>query len=132
MIRAIAFLMVMVLAAGCATKDEKARTNIARTWRISKVFQNGSDVTTSYLDTHVDYKISFTNSGSFQEDYRPFSGGDLLTVTGTWDFSDGSSKITLVDNNRTRLFSVDALDEDNFNVTDLGSSTNREIQFIPN
>lgn len=120
-----------MVSAGCATKDEKARTNIARTWRITKVFQNGSDVTTTYLDTRQEYRLTFSNSGSFTESYRPFSGGNQINVSGTWVFSDGINKVTLTDANQTRVYQVDELSEDNFNITDLGSSSEREIQFVP-
>ena len=40
----IAVLLVVMVSTGCATKDEKARNNIAQSWRISKVFQNENDV----------------------------------------------------------------------------------------
>lgn len=127
----VAILLVVMVSAGCATKDEKARNNISRTWKISKVFQNGSDVTDSYLDSHVEYRLRFTSSGSFEESYYPFSGGSQLKTSGTWVFSDGVNKVTLTGGNQTRVYEIDQLDEDNFNITDLGSSNNREIQFVP-
>jgi hypothetical protein len=127
----IAILLVVMVSAGCATKDEKARTNISKTWRISKVFQNGNDVTTTYLETHEDYRLKFTNTGNFQETFKPFSGGDPISVSGSWFFSDGIKKVTLSDGNQTRVYQVDQLDEDNFNITDLGSTNNREILFVP-
>lgn len=127
----IAVLLVVMVIAGCATRDEKARNNISNTWRISKVFQNGNDVTESYLESRVDYRISFTRSGEFQENYAPFSGGEPISISGNWVFSDGINKITLTDANLTRVYQVDELSEDNFNVTDQGSSNGREIQFVP-
>ena len=127
----IAVLLVVMVSAGCATRDEKARNNISNTWRISKVFQNGNDVTESYLESRVDYRISFTRSGEFQENYAPFSGGEPISISGNWVFSDGINKITLTDANLTRVYQVDELSEDNFNVTDQGSSNGREIQFVP-
>lgn len=127
----IAVLLVIMVSAGCATRDEKARNNISNTWRISKVFQNGNDVTESYLESRVDYRISFTRSGAFQENYAPFSGGEPISISGNWVFSDGINKITLTDANLTRVYQVDELSEDNFNITDQGSSNGREIQFVP-
>lgn len=127
----IAVLLVVMVSAGCATRDEKARNNISNTWRISKVFQNGNDVTESYLESRVDYRISFTRSGAFQENYAPFSGGEPISISGNWVFSDGINKITLTDANLTRVYQVDELSEDNFNITDQGSSNGREIQFVP-
>lgn len=127
----VAILMVVMVSAGCATKDEQARNNISKTWQISKVFQNGSEVTTSYLETHVDYRLQFTASGSFTERYQPGSGETQFNISGTWVFSDGINKITLTDGNQTRVFSIDALDKEVLNIKDLGSTNNREIQFVP-
>jgi hypothetical protein len=131
MTRIAAYLLVLLIAAGCATKDEKARTNIAKTWKISKVFQNGTDVTTTYTDTRENYRLSFTNGGTFQESYLVSSGGGQVNVSGSWVFSDGISKVTLTDGTQTRVYQVDLLDEDNFNITDLGSTNDREILFVP-
>jgi len=125
-----AFMLIVMVSVGCATKDERARTNLAQTWRISKVFQNNQDVTTTYLDARVNYRLSFTNAGAFQERYLPFSGGDQITVNGTWVFSDGVNKVTLTDGNQTRVYQVDLLDKENFNITDLGSTNNRKIEFV--
>lgn len=129
--RLVAYLLVMFVVVGCATKAEKARTNIAQTWKISKVFQNGIDVTTTYMETRENYRISFTNGGTFQESYLLSVGGNPVNVSGSWVFSDGIRKVTLTDGNQTRVYEVDLLDENNFNITDLGSTNNREIQFIP-
>ncbi|MCF8463811.1 MAG: DUF5004 domain-containing protein [Flavobacteriales bacterium] len=127
----IAVLLVVMVSAGCATKDEQARNNISKTWRISKVFQNGSDVTTAYIQTHVDYRLQFTASGLFTEQYKPGTGETQLNISGTWVFSDGVNKVTLTDANQTRVFAIDALDKEVLNIKDLGSTNNREIQFVP-
>ena len=120
-----------MVAAGCATKDEKARTNIAQTWRISKVFQNGNDVTSSYTSSRIDYRLNYSNNGGFTESYYPFSGASQITNAGTWYFSDGVNKVSMEDNNQSRIYEVDLLDEDHYNITDLGSSNQRQIEFIP-
>jgi len=124
-------MIMVVVAGGCATKDEKARTNIAQVWRISKVLQNGSDVTTTYTDSRISYRISFSSSGAFLERYYPFSGADEISVSGTWFFSDGIRKVSLDDNNQARVYQIDLLEEDNFNITDLGSTNSRQIEFVP-
>ncbi len=129
--RVIGLLLVIVVATGCATKEEKARTNIAQVWRIDKVFQNGADVTTNYTNTRIDYMISFDNNGTFLESYYPSSGGSQIVVNGTWFFTDGVSKVALDDSNQSRIYQIDLLEEDNFNITDLGSSNNRQIEFVP-
>jgi hypothetical protein len=128
----ITVLLVVMVSAGCATKDEQARKNIAQTWRISKVFQDGNDITTTYLDTRQDYRLRLSNNGTFTETYRTFSGATPLNIPGTWVFSDGIKKVTLTDDNQTRLYQVDELSEDNLNITDLGSFNEREIQFVRN
>ncbi len=127
----VAILLVVMVGVGCATKDERARNNISKTWRISKVFQNGNDVTESYLETRANYRIKFNSSGSFEESYSPFSGGTTENITGTWVFSDGTNKVTLTDNSQTRVYQINELDKDVLNIKDLGSTNNREIQFVP-
>ena len=126
----IAVLLVVMVSTGCATKDEKARKNIAQSWRISKVFQNENDVTVTYLDTRLEYRLSLSNNGTFTESYRPFSGSNLINISGSWVFSDGINKVTLTDGNQTRIYQIDDLSEDNFNITDLGSTNNLEILFV--
>ncbi|HAP70464.1 MAG TPA: hypothetical protein DCR04_12210 [Flavobacteriales bacterium] len=126
----IAVLLVVMVSTGCATKDEKARKNIAQSWRISKVFQNENDVTVTYLDTRLEYRLSLSNNGTFTESYRPFSGSNLINISGSWVFSDGINKVTLTDGNQTRIYQIDELSEDNFNITDLGSTNNLEILFV--
>ncbi len=126
----IAVLLVVMVSTGCATKDEKARNNIAQSWRISKVFQNENDVTVTYLDTRLEYRLSLSNNGTFTESYRPFSGSNLINISGSWVFSDGINKVTLTDGNQTRIYQIDELSEDNFNITDLGSTNNLEILFV--
>ncbi len=127
----IGILLVVMVSAGCATKEEKARTNITRAWRISKVFLNGNDVTSTYLESKVEYSLTFSNSGSFAESYRPFSGTDVLNVSGIWAFSDGINKVTLTSSSQTRLYQIDELSQSNLNITDLDLSNNHEIQFVP-
>ncbi|MGB0368336.1 MAG: hypothetical protein ACPGD8_02955 [Flavobacteriales bacterium] len=129
--RLILLLMVAAIATGCATKQEQANTNLAQVWRISKVLENGDDITSSYTSNRITYRLSFNNSGSFLETYFPFSGAPEVSVSGSWFFSDGINKISLDDNHQSRIYQVDLLDEDNFNITDLGSSNERQIEFVP-
>lgn len=129
--RIFVFILLITISSGCATKLEKARTNITRTWQISAVFENGLDVTVAFLQSRADYRIDFNNGGDFVETYFPFSGGLLTTVPGTWVFSDGINKITLTDNNQTRVYQIERLDEEHLNITDLGSNNNTELQMVP-
>ncbi|MFT5311053.1 MAG: hypothetical protein ACI8VL_001966 [Bacteroidia bacterium] len=127
----IGLLMIAAIATGCATKDEKARTNLTQVWRVSKVLENGADVTSSYTNSRVTYRLSFDGNGSFLESYFPFSGAPQVSVSGTWFFSDGINKISLDDSNQSRIYQVDLLDEEHLNITDLGSSNERQIEFVP-
>lgn len=121
--------MVAAIATGCATKEEKARTNLTQIWKVNKVLENGNDVTATFNNSQVGYRISFDNNGSFLETYS--FNSDQVSINGTWFFSDGISKISLEDNNQSRIYQIDLLDEDHFNITDLGSSNQRQIEFIP-
>lgn len=127
----IILLLALMVTAGCATKVEKAQENIARTWRISKVYQNEDDVTESYTESREEYRLTFKTNGTFTESYRPFSGADVLNVSGTWVFSDGINKITLTTSSQSRVYQIDALSATNLHITDLGSSNKLEILFVP-
>ena len=129
--KAVVFLLVIMVGIGCATREEQARTNIVRTWKILRVFQNDLDVTNEYLDSHIDYRLSFDNNGNFSERYYPFNGSDLVTVTGTWLFTDGIDKLTLTDNNQSRVFQIDLLDKDNLTITNLSASSGRKFEMVP-
>lgn len=123
--------MVVIVGVGCATKAEKAKTNIAQTWKIFKVYQNDQDITSTYTATHINYRLTLDNDGGFNESYYPESGGQLVEVTGSWLFTDGIRKVTLTDGNQTRIFQIDQLDKDNFNITDLSANSNgRRFELI--
>lgn len=128
----IVLLAVVLMTLGCATKEEQARTDILGEWRIEVVFEDGQDVTSDYTNTRVNYRISFDNNSSFQENYQVFAGGDNVTVNGSWDLSDKATKLTLSGNNQVRVYQIDKLDEDELNVTDLSSNNDRLIEFVPN
>lgn len=128
--KVIAFMLVVMVSVGCATKEERAKTNLTRTWEIFKVYQNDQDVTEAYLSNHINYRLTFNGDGDFEEKYFPESGGALVTINGTWLFSDGIRKITLTDNNQSRIFEIDLLDEDNFNIIDLGSTNGRRFELV--
>lgn len=127
----IGFLVIVAISTGCATREERARTDLTQVWRISKVLENGSDVTNNYTSTRISYRISFDGNGTFFESYFPFSGANEVSVSGTWFFSDGISKLSLDDSNQARIYQIDLLEEDKFNITDLGSNNERQIEFVP-
>ena len=129
--KSLLFLLVVLIGVGCATKQEKARTDIQGTWRIDKVYESGQEVTSTYLNTRVNYRITFNNNNSFQESYQLFAGGDDVVINGSWDFSDGVSQLTLNDNNQSRVFSISKLNEDELNITDLGSNNDRMLELVP-
>ena len=129
--KSLLFLLVVMIGVGCATKEEQARTNIQGTWRIELVTENGLDVTTEYMSTRVNYRITFDGDNGFIEIYQQFVGGDDVVINGSWDFSDKATQLILTDNNQSRVFTIDKLDEDELNVTDQGSNNNRKIEFVP-
>ncbi len=120
-----------MIVSGCATKDEKARNNIQGSWQIEFVSENGQDVTAEYTLTLVNYRITFDNNGGFVERYQQTAGGEEIVTPGTWFFTDNSTQLTLTSNGQNRLYRIDKLDEDELNVTDVGSTNNRMIQYVP-
>jgi hypothetical protein len=125
------FLLVVMIGVGCATNEEQARTDIQGTWKIDLVTENGQDVTSAYMSTRVNYRITFDGDNGFIEIYQQFVGGDNVVINGSWDFSDKATQLILTDNNQSRVFSIDKLDEDELNLTDQGSNDNRKLQLIP-
>lgn len=125
------FLLVVMIGVGCATKEEQARTDIQGTWKIDLVTENGQDVTAAYMSTRVNYRITFDGDNGFIEIYQQFVGGDDVVINGSWDFSDKATQLILTDNNQSRVFSIDKLDDDELNLTDQGSNDNRKLQLIP-
>ena len=127
--RFIGFLLVAAIFTGCATKEEKARTNLTQVWKVHKVLENGNDVTANFNNSQVEYRMSFDNNGSFLETYS--FNSNQVSVNGTWFFSDGINKISLEDSNQSCIYQVNLLDENQFNITDLGSSSDRLVEFVP-
>ncbi|MBL4586525.1 MAG: hypothetical protein JKX84_05665 [Flavobacteriales bacterium] len=88
-------------------------------------------MTASFANNFGNYRIGLDGDGRFTETYNPFNGGISVTINGTWEFSDGINKFTLIDNNQTRVYRIDDLSESNLNVTDLGSTNSTELQLVP-
>jgi len=127
------FLVLIAIVAtsiGCQTKLEKARINMIRTWKVDMAFQGGQDVTSTFLSGFGNYTIHFNGDGEFTETYNPF-GGQLVTIDGGWEFSDGISKFKLVESNRTRVYQIETLEKNALNVTDLGTIDGIELKMIP-
>lgn len=132
MSRLIGFLLITIVAVGCATKLERARNNLQGTWRIEKVLEDGQDITSSYLSNRVNYRITFGGDNEFTERYLLFAGGDEVSVSGNWDFSNNAEQLTLSDGNQSRIYEVNQIDEGVLNVTDRTTSDTRQIEFRPN
>lgn len=130
--KSIFYVIVALVAVGCATALEQARTNIQGTWRIEKVIENGQEVTADYTSTRVNYRIAFDGNNGFVETYQQFSGGDEITISGAWDFSDKATQLILTDNNQSRIYTIDKLDDNELNLTDKTTTIDRQIEFVPN
>lgn len=129
--KSILYVVIALIAVGCATALEQARTNIQATWRIERVVENGQDVTTEYTATRVNYRIAFDGNNGFVETYQQFSGGDEITISGAWDFSDKATQLILTDNNQQRIYRIDKLDDNEMNLTDKTTTIDRQIEFVP-
>ena len=127
----LVIIVAGMIVPGCATKDEKARDNIQGSWRIEFVSENGQEVTGEYTATLVNYRITFDNNSGFVERYQQTAGGDELIIDGTWTFTDNSTQLTLTSDGQNRFYRIEKLDEDELDVTDLGSSNERLIQLRP-
>lgn len=132
MSRVIVFMLVMMVGVGCATKLERARNNIQGTWRIDKVLEDGQDITSNYLSNRVNYRITFGGDNEFTERYLLSAGGDEVSISGNWDFSNNAEQLTLSDGNQSRIYEVNQIDEGILDVTDRTTSATRQIEFRPN
>ena len=126
------FALVMMVGVGCATKLERARNNLQGTWRINKVLEDGQDITSSYLSNRVNYRITFGGDNEFTERYLLFAGGDEVSISGNWDFSNNAEQLTLSDGNQSRIYEVNQIDEGILDITDRTTSATRQIEFRPN
>lgn len=125
-------LTVVTVGTGCQTKLDQARTDLERTWRINKVFRNGVDDTSAYLNSREDYTLQFSGGGSFLEQYYPSGLGTLFQVNGTWVINGSVTQLTMTDQNQSRVFTVDQLSATNLDLTDQGSQDDLEIKMVPN
>ena len=132
MSRIIVFALVIMVGVGCATKLERARNNLQGTWRINKVLEDGQDITSSYLSNRVNYRITFGGDNEFTERYLLFAGGDEVSISGNWDFSNNAEQLTLSDGNQSRIYEVNQIDEGILDITDRTTSATRQIEFRPN
>lgn len=126
------FALVIMVGVGCATKLERARNNLQGTWRINKVLEDGQDITSSYLSNRVNYRITFGGDNEFTERYLLFAGGDEVSISGNWDFSNNAEQLTLSDGNQSRIYEVNQIDEGILDITDRTTSATRQIEFRPN
>jgi hypothetical protein len=125
-------LTISVVGTGCQTTLDAARTDIERTWRISKVFRNGTDDTSNYIASRSDYTIQFSGAGNFVEAYFPSGLNTPFQVAGTWIINGSVTQLSLTDQNQSRVFRIDQLSETNFDLSDLGSQDDLEIKLVPN
>ena len=123
-------LTIALLAVGCKKEEETAKDNLSITWQISKVYEDGNDVTTTYLIGLDDYRLEFESDGDFIEQYKPL-GGVQATVLGTWEFSNGVSSLILMDDNGSRLYDIARLDAEHLNLIDKNNGEDTEIHMVP-
>ena len=65
-------------------RSKKAR--LAGDWKLDKVFKNGTDVTSLFVQTGVDETFTYNKDGTWKYNY--VSGTITLAFTGKWEFVD--------------------------------------------
>jgi hypothetical protein len=88
---------------------EKQRLNdathaISDTWQVVKYEINGSEQTDYFLSVYTDYRITFSENGSFTEQYYNF--GSAVVINGTWLLQNNVNELKLVDSTGTRIYDI--------------------------
>lgn len=76
---------------GCHKKD---MGYITRTWTIDKCESGGVDVTDFYYsDYYANYELTFSENGSFTENYEGIPSSFMMECSGDWDFSHDANNL---------------------------------------
>lgn len=124
-------ILLIMISVGCETKQEAARTNISKTWKIDVVTRAGVDDTQNYKESRSGYNIIFDTEGTFEETYTLFGSSSQSMVNGTWSLNNNVTILSLDSDFSSRTFTIDLLDETNLNLTDQGSADDLKILLIP-
>ena len=130
-VKSLLFLLSVLIFTSCQTKQEEARNNLSKTWKIQSVTRDGSDYTSTYVQNRANYRISFTKDGAFQETYRTFGAATETTVNGSYSINSNITELNLDSDLQSRAYTIDMLEEANMNLTDLGSNNDLKIFLVP-
>lgn len=124
------FALAVLAWPACRNQETTLRDAIERTWRMDRVFTNGQDVTQTHNAAFADYRISFTRSGGFTEQYNAF-GAVPTTRTGTWEFYNDFNNIKLIETSITRFYGIVKLEDANFILTEQSGSNDNRYELKP-
>ena len=130
-IKALILLTVVIAASSCQTKQEAARDNISKTWKIQSVTRDGADDTANYLQNRSDYTITFNQEGAFRESYVSFGSSTPVVVNGSYTINASVTQLSLESDFQSRPYNIDLLEEGNLNLTDQGSSDEVKVFHVP-
>lgn len=126
-----AFFAVAMLAwPACRNEETTLRDAIERTWQMDRVFSNGQDVTQTHNAAFSGYRISFTRTGGFTEQYNAF-GSIPNTRTGTWEFFNDFNNIKLIETSITRIYDIEKLEDASFILIEQVNSTQNRYELKP-
>jgi len=101
-----------------------AKTYLSQTWRLYKYEKNGVDQTSNFLAAYQNYQIVFDKNGNYTMSWTtiiPF------TVTGTWRFTNGNTKLELTEDGSgdITVYDKNKLTASELDVTHYGSDTEK-------
>jgi hypothetical protein len=121
---------VCLTAPACKNEETEKRDNLAKTWRMDKVFLNGNDVTAVHNAAFTNYRISFTRSGEFTETYLAL-GALSTTKTGSWTFYNSYDGLQLQDGSETRYYDFEKIEDNSLILTEQTGSDLNRYELLP-
>ncbi|MCW5907987.1 MAG: hypothetical protein KIS94_09025 [Chitinophagales bacterium] len=85
-------MLLLLIAAGCG-KEKIYKENLNGEWNVYKYLLHNVDRTVLFQGLYPNYKLTFTESGTFSEFY---TNPDTVVNNGTYSFTDNDEKILLV------------------------------------
>jgi len=121
---------VCLTASACKNEETEKRDNLAKTWRMDRVFLNGNDVTAVHNAAFTNYRISFTRGGEFTETYVAL-GALSTTKNGTWSFFNDFDGLKLEEGSDIRYYNFEKIEDNSLILTEQTGNDLNRYELLP-
>lgn len=121
------FCIFCFLTSCIQQKIDRQTSDIAQTWEVTRKDINGVNDIGNFEAIYTDYKIYFSEKGSYNESYT--TSGLSVSINGTWIFENNGNEIKLIDSTRTRIYDILELNGAKLTLQLLGIS-DEEVYFM--